>query len=418
MKKRHLIPALVLALGYSLNAFAVSSPIVDAVPSSVDADTYTLTIFTQNGATVTVVGGPAFIAPVTDGQGADAEEDGEVEITVGLTQNATNTFSITAEKNGDISNTVVVEIVEHSAAPSGGGDTTPPQPPQLDEIPDMVQTVVYTITGSTEPNANIYAYSTLGIVLGTTAADETGYFEVQVELEPNKTNRINVTAEDERGNEGSATQAVIRQVEGDHDTGDAGMPPEETEEKEEELITSAQIFFGDVEGHWAEDFIYELAEDEVVSGKSEGVFAPNAPITRAELTKIAILAFGYSVNTTVKEHPFSDVPKNAWFAPYVEEAERLEIVEGYPTGGFGPNDYITRAAALKIILEASGLDITGAQADFPDVPSGAWFTPYVAFASSHDIVSGYEDGTFGPGNNITRAQVAKIVIKTLELQGD
>jgi hypothetical protein len=192
--------------------------------------------------------------------------------------------------------------------------------------------------------------------------------------------------------------------------------PEPVTEPEPDLTTSAQIFFGDIEGHWAELYIEQLYEDDVVSGKSLGVFDPNGLITRAELTKIAILAFGYSVNTTVEEHPFSDVPRNSWYAPYIEEAKIRGIVDGYPSGGFGPNDFITRDAALKIILSAAMVKGIAPAPDFPDVPTDSWFADYVGYAQANSIVGGYLDGLFHPEKNITRAEVAKIVVKVLQMK--
>ncbi len=48
------------------------------------------------------------------------------------------------------------------------------------------------------------------------------------------------------------------------------------------------------------------------------------------------------------------------------------------------------------------------------MPADAWYASYVGFAQANGIVGGYDDGGFGPGNNMTRAQVAKVVIKLLE----
>ena len=45
-----------------------------------------------------------------------------------------------------------------------------------------------------------------------------------------------------------------------------------------------------------------------------------------------------------------------------------------------------------------------------------WYAKYVAYAKDFDVVGGYPDGTFGPGNFITRAEVAKIVMKILEME--
>ncbi|MFH1769198.1 MAG: S-layer homology domain-containing protein [Parcubacteria group bacterium] len=403
MKKLILISLFTL-LAFPLSTFAINAPTVDEPPSSVDADYYTLTIYTEPGAKISVVGGPSQLAPVTDGIGTDEEEDGVVEFMVGLAQETVNTFSITAEVNGNTSDSVIISVNETSGGFSSGGDTTPPDVPILNEIPEFVDAITYIITGEAEPDANVNARTTDGELVGSGQTNEDGFFQITVPLEEFQTNRFNISAEDEFGNESSAVQALIR-----HSVDLEG-------EQEVELVTSAQVFFEDTDGHWAEDYINDLYEQEVVSGKEEGIFDPNGYITRAELTKIAMLAFGHSVNTNVNEHPFSDVPMNSWFAPYVEEAKRLGVVEGYPSGGFGPNDYITRAAALKIIIESAGYAVIGAIEHFPDVPVNAWYSSYVTFAYENDIVGGYEDGTFGPANYITRAQVAKIVVKVLEME--
>ena len=405
MKNRILIFSLLLFFSGTLNVFAINAPLVGGLPDSVDADTYYITVHTEPGATVSVVGGPFQLAPVTDGAGSDAE-DGEVQIEVALAQNTVNSFSITAQIDTDVSDAVLIEINEVSASGGSSAPVVEPEPPVLNDIPDFVDTAEYIITGTAEPNANIYARNTEGEVVGSTHAGPMGKFQVTVPLNLEATNRINVSAENEDGVEGKATQAVIRQTV--HWEGEPEEAPVPT------LYTSSQIFFNDIQGHWAEDYINELYLQHVVSGKSEGIFDPNGLITRAELTKIAILAFGHSVNPTPNQHPFQDVPLNSWFAPYVEEAQRLGFVSGYDTGGFGPNDFVTRSAALKILLGAAGIDSADITPDFPDVPTGAWYADYVGFAQKNEIVSGYSDGTFGPASNMTRAQVAKVVIKLLE----
>lgn len=416
--KTKIFLTLLFALILPASVFAINAPFVDAPPETINANYYTLTIYTEVGAKITVVGGPSDLAPITDGAGGDAE-DGVVNFTVALAQESTNIFSITAQKGDDISLAVTVTIQETSGGDESSGDTTPPSAPTLNAIPEMVDTVEYTIRGKTEPNANIYARLSDMTVVGSAKADSSGNFQVTVPLEQNKTNRINISAEDEIGNEGYATQALIRQS---SDLSESALEPVP------ELYISS--FLSDTGGHWAESYINTLYEAEVVSGKTATTFEPNSYITRAELTKIAIIAFGYSVNTTVYEHPFSDVPMDSWFAPYVEEAKIQGIVDGYPSGGFGPNDFINRAAALKILLKAAQFTDVSTHfinnyqnnpeweyAFFTDVPISAWFASFVVYAKDNNVVGGYSDGTFGPGNNITRAEVAKIVVKILEMRG-
>ena len=406
MKKINFLIILVLALSFPLGAFALSAPTVDPVPDEVDANSYTLRIHTSVGATISVVGGPSQIAPITDGEGGD-EPDGIVEVDVGLAQEQANTFSISASLDDDSSDSITVTINETSAGgPILPGDHTPPDPPILDPVENPVIAYEYTITGSTEADANIYVRKPDGSLVGSTRANSNGIFEVTVDLEIGKTNRLNVSAEDAAYNVGLSTQIVIQAVQPDY-------PPEEEPEEEEEIVPGTHPFT-DIIGHWAEDYIRQIYEKGIVSGKSATIFDPDSNITRAELTKIALNTFDYSVPTSVQTAPFPDVTLDAWYVAYVTEAKESGIVEGYPDG-FHPNNPITRAAALKILLEAAGMEVGSGVTGFPDVPQDAWFAPYVAFAETNGIVGGYPDGTFGPGNRITRAEVAKIVVKILEL---
>ena len=166
-----------------------------------------------------------------------------------------------------------------------------------------------------------------------------------------------------------------------------------------------------------------------MSGKAAGVFAPNDAITRAELTKIAVKAFGIPVSSVATYKPFDDVDTTSWYAPYIIAAKDAGIVQGYENNVFSPNGLVNRAEALKILLGAaklSGIDENYATnyaskegysfVGFPDVLIGEWFAKYVAYAKDNSIVGGYADGTFGPGNSITRAEVAKIIVKILDMK--
>ena len=91
------------------------------------------------------------------------------------------------------------------------------------------------------------------------------------------------------------------------------------------------------------------------------------------------------------------------------------MVGGYADGTFSPDAPINRAEAMKILLEGyDPYDDSAADAGFSDVASDAWYAPYVNYAAANNIVSGYEDGTFGSDKNITRGEVAKVVSLLLE----
>jgi hypothetical protein len=91
-------------------------------------------------------------------------------------------------------------------------------------------------------------------------------------------------------------------------------------------------------------------------------------------------------------------------------------ISGYPDGFFRPQFLINRAELVKIMVNST-LDPEAIFTDelFPDVPASEWFAPYVSTAARHQIVSGYPNGTFQPGNRITFVEAAKIIALALEL---
>ena len=185
------------------------------------------------------------------------------------------------------------------------------------------------------------------------------------------------------------------------------------------------VAFMDTASHWANSYIEQLRAAGIVHGKRPGAFEPNAPLTRGELVKIALNAFGVAVPTSATVKPFTDVETSAWYAPYIAKAKELGIVQGYSNGAFKPNQTINRAEALKILIGASGLDVPTdpsamiakgwTYAHFADVPVSAWYAAYVDYAKTNAVVSGYANGLFGPGNPVLRGEMAKMVAKVMEL---
>ena len=172
--------------------------------------------------------------------------------------------------------------------------------------------------------------------------------------------------------------------------------------------------FTDTKGHWAVEYINKLYNMGVVKGKTETSFAPDDKITRAEMVKIAVLTFG-GVPKDGDMPTYKDVKADDWFASYLAIAETAKVID--TATEFRPNDPITRAEALKILLVASGKDLKGAaSATFTDVKASDWFVSYVNFAFAKMIVSGKTETMFAPGDNITRAELAKMAVKTSELQ--
>lgn len=110
--------------------------------------------------------------------------------------------------------------------------------------------------------------------------------------------------------------------------------------------------FSDLDGFdWAADAIKSLFERKVINGKGDSMFCPNDYVTRAEFLKMIILTLNLS--TESGECSFTDVSENDWFYPYVSAGVSLGIVTGYEDGSFGSTDRITRQDAAVIIERAA-----------------------------------------------------------------
>ncbi|MBI5411806.1 S-layer homology domain-containing protein [Candidatus Peregrinibacteria bacterium] len=395
-----------------LQALALSAPHVESYTMNKAGTVATLKVITEKGAKITVVGGPTDLPPVTDTEGK-----GVVEVQVGVVANEKNNYSITAQVGAEISNAAVYVIdtvpqaggSANQPAPSATGDVTPPVAPKLDSVPSLYYGDSIRITGSSEGLANIYVRNSDGKVIGSAQANEIGIFGVTVPLEIRKTNRLNISAEDTAGNEGAPGSVTIRVPGPVAPTN--GSATAETVKSAPDTATP----FDDLRKHWAQSYVEKLYKAEVVNGKAARQFDPNGLITRAELVKIALKAFGYPIDVAQTRTSFRDVRSDDWFAPYVYLASKEGIVSGM-NGYFKPNQPVTRAAALKILLKAASVNLGAGLVTFKDVPRDAWYMPYVAYAKKNFIVSGYDDDTFHPENPITRAEAAKMVVKTQELK--
>ncbi len=124
-----------------------------------------------------------------------------------------------------------------------------------------------------------------------------------------------------------------------------------------------------------------------------------------------------SIYTVVElNNSFADV-KGKWSEEYVVPMANKLIVQGYEDGSFGPDRSITRAEFAALVVRALGLSNRTATADFTDVNASAWYANDVAIAAEAGIIKGFEDGTFRPTAEITREQLAAMVVRASEFAG-
>ena len=114
--------------------------------------------------------------------------------------------------------------------------------------------------------------------------------------------------------------------------------------------------------------------------------------------------------------PFADVSPSDWYYDAVCEAYNKGIVKGVSDTEFGPDMTLTRGMLATIIGRMSGA-VSGAASPFTDVDADAYYAPYVAWAAENGIVSGFGDGTFKPGESVTREQTAAILYRYMNYAG-
>jgi hypothetical protein len=197
-------------------------------------------------------------------------------------------------------------------------------------------------------------------------------------------------------------------------------------EAEDNLHQSAEDFFNDISGHWAEIYINKLHQAGVngytdAEGKPLHLFGPDNIITRAELI-VLLMKVKFGILPEITIDPYIDVPATHWSASYVAKAKELGIVKGYADGSFGLNNNASRAEALKMILltwfSPETISISSANTICNDIVQSEWYAEYFNFALNESIVGGYKDengnltGLCGPDKNSTRAELAKITILT------
>ena len=174
---------------------------------------------------------------------------------------------------------------------------------------------------------------------------------------------------------------------------------------------------------WAKDSIERLYDAGVVSGIGEGLFAPNASVSREEFVKFIVLGLGLEL-TEATDMDFPDVDRNAWYSSYVLSAASSGVVFGRDNGTFGVGDKITREDMAVMIcraLSSKGISITAAAE--PGFSDAEYISDYaaeaVSFLSEKGILHGLDDGSFAPKSFSTRAQVAVVICRTIDfLKGD
>lgn len=204
-------------------------------------------------------------------------------------------------------------------------------------------------------------------------------------------------------------------------TNDSGVIPQTTPEAIRYAMALMRGIdvpqFTDVaEDAWYHDYVYDLVYRGVVNGMTATTYEPEGKLTRAQFVKLLAcsLADAETLKTYEGKHPFRD-SEGHWAEAYIAWAKDKGIVEGVSATEFDPEAPITREQMATIFGRYAlkqGIELPkseNAAGSFPDADKiSEYAREFVELMRIAGILNGYEDGTFRPQGNATRAEAAKL----------
>ncbi|MFJ7839830.1 InlB B-repeat-containing protein [Lysinibacillus sphaericus] len=169
------------------------------------------------------------------------------------------------------------------------------------------------------------------------------------------------------------------------------------------------VTFQDIENHWAQEIIEALATQGIITGYKDGTFRPNETISRQHVAVLLTRAFTFEASRP--SIAFSDVASHH---PYYHEITILQqagIIDGID-GAFHPADHLTRAQLAKILANTLQLQ-PQTTSSFTDVDSSHWSAGYIGALERAGIALG-DNGKFRPEASVTRAQLAAFLYRAMQ----
>ncbi|BBI36720.1 S-layer homology domain-containing protein [Cohnella abietis] len=176
-----------------------------------------------------------------------------------------------------------------------------------------------------------------------------------------------------------------------------------------------KVSFSDIAAHWAEASIKQAVSAGIVKGYPDNTFKPGRTVTRAEFAVMLMNALkpqGDGAALTFTDKAMI----GSWAQKSIAQAVYAGIISGYEDGSFRPNAEITRAEMAKMVAKALGL--TGGTTEAPgfaddkDIPN--WAKDAVATIKNLGIIEGKGANQFAPGDKTTRAEAVTVLLKMLE----
>lgn len=187
---------------------------------------------------------------------------------------------------------------------------------------------------------------------------------------------------------------------------------------------AAGASFTDVPANaWYYEPVTYMASNGYMSGTGDNKFSPNQTTTRAMFVTVLGRIAGIDQNQYKNTCTFRDVKKD-WAEPYIAWASENNIVNGIGDNKFGPNNYVTREQAALILFNYLKKDYTLTVSDkflnsAPDKSNvSSWAVEAMKWATSAALMRGDTDGSLRPRYSATRAEIATIFKRFIEIKTD
>lgn len=133
--------------------------------------------------------------------------------------------------------------------------------------------------------------------------------------------------------------------------------------------------------------------------------------------KVALATFGLSVMLPTAAFAATDT-QGHWAGSVLAKWESQALISGYEDGTIRPDNEISRAEFVSLVNRVAGYQAAGSTVKFSDVKTGDWYAGQVAIAVNEGYIGGFEDNTFRPNDSVTRAQAAAIIARIKNLPSD
>jgi hypothetical protein len=177
-------------------------------------------------------------------------------------------------------------------------------------------------------------------------------------------------------------------------------------------LPGTPVSFQDVTGHWAEAMIKQAAGAGILEGYPDGSFQPDRAVTRAEFTAILVKALQLPETGAAAESFADEAAIGEWAKKPIGLAQRLGIVSGYEDGSFRPQAEVTRAEMAVMAARALGLDAAGSGTGSgfaDDRQIPAWAKGASAALKEAGLAEGKEGGIYAPAASTTRAEAVTLL---------